>query len=130
MILVHYGHSFGFQRFAKDIFTLTLEKGTPKLYINDKSVLIPTKSQKLNDGRWHNIAVSMPSNSCTLSEVAMYIDGDIIETSIPQHDDHIFFITSGRMSIGGFGYSHESFERFLPHLIPFTGRIGNFFLWG
>jgi len=130
MILVHYGHSFGFQRFAKDIFTLTLEKGTPKLYINDKSVLTPTKSQKLNDGSWHDVAVSMPSKSCNLSEVVMYVDGDIIETSIPQHDDHIFFMTSGQMSIGGFGYSHNSFESLFPHLKPFTGKISSFYMWG
>jgi len=133
MILVHYGHSFGFDpisKFLKDIFTLTLENGTPKLYTNDKSVLIPTKSQNLNDGRWHTIAVSMPSKSCTLSEVVMYIDGDIIDTSIPQHNRHIFFVTSGRMSIGGFGYSDKSFESLYPHLIPFTGKVDHFFMWG
>jgi len=133
MILVHYGHVFGFgqnKKFTKNIFTLTLEKGTPKLYVNANSVLVPEQSYKLNDGKWHDIAVSMPSKSCTLSEVVMYIDGDIIETGMPQNDEHIFFITSGRMSLGGFGYSHKKFETIFPRLKPFTGKMAHFYMWG
>lgn len=128
MILVHYGGTFG-ERSAKNIFTLTLNNGTPMLYISSKSILKPERGYDLNDGRWHHIAISMPKTSCTLSEVIMYIDGDVIET-VAKKNINIFFITSGRLSIGGFGYSNESYESIFPHLSPFQGKVDEFYMWG
>ena len=34
------------------------------------------------------------------------------------------------MSIGGFGYSSESFESNFPHLKPYTEDIDNFYMLG
>jgi len=130
IILVHYGHMFGTRNSPKNFYTLTLENGTPKLYANVNSVLEPQQTLTLNDGKWHDIAVSMPRKSCALSEIIMYVDRHVIETIVPQNDEYIFFITSGRMSIGGFGYSHKSFEKMLPHLKPYTGYMDDFYIWG
>jgi len=128
MILVHYGVGFG-EKTSKNMYTLTLNNGTPILYISSNSILKPKREYNLNDGMWHHIAVSMPRTSCTLSEVIMYIDGEDIET-VAKKSVNIFFVTSGRLSIGGFGYSHESYESNFPHLSPFKGKIDEFYMWG
>jgi len=128
MILVHYGHTFT-ARSNKNIYTLALQNGTPMLYISPTAILKPENNYILNDGKWHHIAVSMPRQSCALSEVIMYVDGKVIKTHATI-DMNIFFTTSGRVSIAGFGYSHESTEETLPHLSPFLGKIDEFYMWG
>jgi len=128
MILIHYGNIFGAGT-LKNIYTLTLQNGTPLLYISLKGILKPEKKYDLNDGKWHHLAVSMPTESCTLSEVNMYVDGKPAKT-ISYDDQHIFFQPRGTLSIGGFGYSHESYESNFPHLSPFIGNIDQFYMWG
>jgi len=130
MILVNYGHSFT-GKSTKSSYTLTLQDGTPMLYISPTAILRPKMKYDLNDGDWHHIAVSMPRKSCALSEVIMYVDGKTIETSADGfgYDNEIFFTTSGRLSIGGFGYSHESYEENYPHLSPYIGRMDEVYVW-
>lgn len=128
MILVHYGHAFTANS-NKNMYTLTLEKGAPMLYASPTHIVVPEERYKLNDGKWHHIAVSMPSKSCLLSDIVMYVDGNVIETTTDK-DNHIFFTTTGRLSIGGFGYSHESHERIFPFLSPFIGKVDEFYMWG
>merc|ERR1740124_2079393 len=41
-----------------------------------------------------------------------------------------FFTTTGRLSIGGFGYSHISHEDIFPHLSPYVGKLDEFYMWG
>jgi len=129
MILVHYGHYFSGIS-SKHIYTLTLQNGTPMLYISPTATLRPRRKYDLNDGNWHHIAVSMPRKSCTLSEVIIYVDGEAINTIADKYDGNIFFTTSGRLSIGGFGYSHESYEENFPHLSPFNGMLDELYVWG
>jgi len=111
------------------MFTLTLSNGNPILYASPLQRLEPASAFHLNDNKWHHVAVSMPSPSCQLSEVLMYIDGRVVATKTPQKNPIIFFVTSGRMSIGGFGYSNERFEDALPNLSNFVGGIDDFFMW-
>ena len=83
----------------------------------------------LNDGKWHHVAVSVHSDSCELSNVIMYIDGKPAETTATSDDDYLYFMTSGRISIGGFGYTSKRYESEFPHLSPFFGKIDEFQLW-
>ena len=130
MLLVHYGNNFGYVVGSKkDIFTLTLKNGTPALYRSPTSVLVPEDSFTLGDNEWHHIVVSMPKPNCKLSEVVIYIDGTSVRTKQPKFDKHIFFITSGRMSIGGFGYSSDSFESVYPNFSSYVGSIDDFSMW-
>lgn len=129
MILIHYGHNFS-GRSSKNIYTLTLQNGNPMLYISRTAILQPKMKYDLNDGNWHHIAVSMPRKSCNLSEVMMFVDGKAINTITDKNEANIFFVTSGRLSIGGFGYSHNSYEENFPHLSPFIGRLDEFYAWG
>lgn len=128
MILVHYGNSFGAGT-QKNIYTMTLQNGTPLLYISRNGILKPEGKYNLNDYQWHNLAVSMPKKSCTLSEVTMYVDGRSVKT-ISSNNNHIFFQSSGQLSIGGFGYSHDSYNSTFSHLSPFIGNIDEFYMWG
>mmetsp|Transcript_15318 Transcript_15318/g.28840 ORF Transcript_15318/g.28840 Transcript_15318/m.28840 type:complete len:721 (-) Transcript_15318:47-2209(-) len=132
MIIVHYGHVWGDLvngRSSKDFHTLTLDNGNPTLYIDADSKLIPVKSRQLNDNKWHHISVSMSRKSCLLSEVLMYVDGNKIDTFVPNNDKHIFHITSGSMSLAGFGYT-SNFEELFPHMKPFVGVLDEFLMFG
>lgn len=129
MVLAHYGSIFTGSKNSKDIFTLTLQNGTPILYTSSKKKLIPLKKNpKLNDGKWHHIAISMPNKSCLLSEVIIYVDGQALVASTFK-DERIFHITSGRLSLAGFGYSSPQYENIFPNFSPFVGLIDDFKLW-
>lgn len=132
MIIVHYGQVWGDllkDKRNKDFHTLTLDNGNPTLYISPDSKLIPVKSLQLNDNRWHHISVSMSKHSCLLSEVLIYVDGNKIEAFVPNHDKHIFHITSGSLSIAGFG-STSNFDQLFPHMKPFIGALDEFLMFG
>lgn len=127
MVLVHYGSNYGVST-AKSMFTVTLSAGTPILYQNAESKIIPKEEQYLNDNEWHHIAVTMPKKKCLLSEVIMYIDGKIVDTNVHQ-DEYIFFIMSGSISIGGFGHTSKKYETLLTAMGPFVGLIDDFRMW-
>jgi len=130
MILIHFGNSYGASK-RKNIYTVTLKEGTPILYIGQASYLKPKEDYNLNDSKWHHVAVSMPKQSCRLSQVVMYIDGKIVETIPPPQDkDHyIFFSTSGRLSLGGFGLIPDAYEEVYQNFHVFIGRMDQFMLW-
>ncbi|GFH44387.1 hypothetical protein CTEN210_00861 [Chaetoceros tenuissimus] len=128
MILVHYGAMFGKPRnSSKDIFTLTLENGRPKVYTQIE-LFKATIDTTLNvaDNKWHHIAVSMPRKSCTLAEIEIYVDYELVDMEIPSNDENIFVTTSGRMSIGSFGYSAPGYEEAFPNLSNYIGLIDDF----
>jgi len=130
MILIHYGNrKKGRDIPMKDIYTLTLQNGTPILYTAVDDMLIPKDNYNLNDGQWHHIAVSMPTRSCKLSKVVMYVDGKVINTAAPENDRHIFFSSVGNVNIGGFGYSHVKYETIFPMWSHFVGRMDDFRMW-
>ena len=64
MVLVHYGGWFG-RGEKKDIFMLTLKQGRPCVrYRSNKKNFVTSKNQlTLNDGKWHQIVISMPYKS-------------------------------------------------------------------
>lgn len=129
MMLLHYGATYSGSKASKDILTLTLNQGVPNLYTSSKKRLVPIASiEKLNDGKWHHIAVSMPKKSCLLSEIIIYIDGKKISAATDK-DENIFFVTSGRMSIGGFGYSSSQYESMFPEIKPYVGLLDDFQVW-
>jgi Laminin G domain. len=132
MVIVHYGQVWGDLlngKTGKDFHTLTLDNGNPTLYISPDSRLIPVNSLQLNDDKWHHISVSMSEKSCLLSEVLMYIDGNKVDAFVPNLDKHIFHVTSGSMSIAGFGYT-SNFDELFPHMKPFVGALDEFILFG
>lgn len=128
MILVHHGAIFDGLRTSKDCFLLTLNDGVPNLYTSPKKKLFAVASTAINDGTWHHIAVTMPKKSCFLSEVILYVDGKKVTTNVDA-DDHVFHVTSGRMSLGGFGYSSSYYEEIFPQTKQYVGLMDDFKLW-
>lgn len=128
-ILIFYGDKWGVT-VSKNLFLLTLKEGNPRLYIQTDRHLTPQADMVLNDGNWHHIIISMSSNSCLLSEVLMYVDGEQLSTKIEGEDDHIFYTTSGHLSLGGWGYSSDEFgtTEFVS-MSNFEGEMDDFELW-
>lgn len=130
MVLLFYGGRFGYNR-NKDIFLLTINEGNPFLYMSEDSYLTSEDDLNLDDGEWHHISISMPSDSCLLSEVFMYVDGKKVETFVTGPDKNIFYITSGSLSLGGWGYSSDIFGvDIFPDVENFEGMMDEFRLWG
>ena len=129
-ILIFYGDKWG-QVKKKNIFLLTLSNGNPIFYVDKNSFLTPTKkTMGLNDDNWHSIIISMPTKSCLLSEVLIYIDDEPVETEVIGDDDYIFYTTSGHLSLGGWGYSDLTFgEDLFESVDNFEGKMDNFELW-
>jgi len=132
MIIIHYGSVFNHGKvYDKNIFTVTLNNGIPNLYTGVYSKLVPEEdSLNIADGKWHHIAVSMPKRSCLLSNVMLAVDGRALETYVSGYDDYIFFLSTGRISLGNLGYSTRQYEAFFPDMKPFIGLMDDFYMWG
>jgi hypothetical protein len=129
MVLFHYGDGARPSN-SKERLTLTIAKGVPMLYFSP-SLQFEAIGINVVDKEWHQIAVSMPSKSCLASEVQLFVDGKLVETrSTTGRDDNLFFVTNGRMSIGGLGYNSEIFSEYYPALEPYRGWIDDFRLVG
>eukprot|EP00554_Chaetoceros_debilis_P001937 CAMPEP_0194096130 /NCGR_PEP_ID=MMETSP0149-20130528/57183_1 /TAXON_ID=122233 /ORGANISM="Chaetoceros debilis, Strain MM31A-1" /LENGTH=1139 /DNA_ID=CAMNT_0038782097 /DNA_START=91 /DNA_END=3507 /DNA_ORIENTATION=+ len=130
MVLLHYANYWGkvVDSSDKNYFSLALDNGIPVIHTRLSTELKALKTQNLADGKWHHIAVSMPQKSCLVSELEMYVDGILVNT-IVDNDHHIFQTTSGRLNIGGFGYSNAGFEDIYPRANPFEGKIDDFSLF-
>lgn len=132
-VLVFYGGLFGPSE-RKDIFLLSLKQGNPILRFsatNGNHYVTSVNDLNLNDGQWHQIAVSMPRKSCLYSEVIIYVDGAKIVRKTPNGKNlNVFFVTSGKLSLGGFGYSNNKYDVILPDIHNFKGKIDKFMLWG
>jgi uncharacterized protein YneR len=130
MVLVHYDRAWSSGVNAqKNMFSLTLDNGKPVLYSSKTSTLKPLNSgmAPLNDGGWHQVAVSMPSSGCRLSQVKMFIDGKPIATSV-KNDDILFFVGFGGLSVGGTGFSYF-FQADFPSWKPYTGLLDEVNIW-
>lgn len=133
IVLVHYGAAWESERTdsLKNIFSLTLDNGLPKLYAREH-LYLTTKDEKihLNDGKWHHIAVSMPKTHSNLSEVQLYINGRNVETVTSGNDETLFFISYGHLSLGGLGYSSTMYNDRFPNWTDYKGLMDEFILWG
>lgn len=129
MILTFYGGKFG-QSVSKDLFLLTLKNGSPRLHFNKKTLIEPKTALSLDEGSWHNIIITMPSKSCLYSQMKIIVDGEEVPTVLQGQDKHIFFTTSGLISLGGWGYSNEDFgDKVFDNLINFSGEMSDFRVW-
>jgi hypothetical protein len=124
-----YGNNGEVDQLQKDLLLLTIKDGLPILYTSNEKYVIPEGIQRLNDDVWHHIAITMPKKSCLLSEVNMYIDGRKKTTSVHGNDQHIFFYTTGSLSLGGWGYSHEAHEALFSNVTHYEGTMDDFRLW-
>jgi len=109
-----------------NIFNLHLNRGRPEVMIS-KSQQLYAKDLQINDGLWHHIAVVMPSDSCRLSEVRLYVDGQPVKVGMVGADRPIKNYQSVRFGFGGLNYSTEAFDA-LP-IEPFVGEMDEISVW-
>lgn len=117
--LVSHGH--GLQ------FNLALNRGRLAVYTAANSCLIVEES-KINDGKWHQVAVVVPEFGSSLSEVKLFIDGKQMETLLLGNDRKINIVPTYRMKVGGSNFSTNKIISDL-NFQNFTGTIDEFSVW-
>jgi len=130
MVLINTGRAF---MRLRGLMNLNLNDGEPELLIADNERLV-AKGQKLNDGQWHHIAVSMPKKDCLLSEVQFYIDGQPVESDVVGQDNPVSVSLANRLSFGGLGHGNGKapFSKLIhvEHGIkPFEGSLDEVSVW-
>jgi len=115
------------------LLNLHLSNGQPELQLAENARLI-ARVQKLNDGKWHHIAASMPKKDCKLSEVQFYVDGQAVESNVAGQDKPISISMASKVTIGGLGHGsgREPFTKLIhvEHRIkPFEGALDEVSVW-
>lgn len=136
-IVLHYGRTFGNtpKDSGKDIMTVMLEYGIPVLYSRSSMKLIPKDTNVILEGNaWAHVVYIMPSPSCQLLDIQLYINGELIETEVQggegkEQNDYMFLHTSGRLSIGGFGHSSIAYDSIFPNHIPYVGKMDEVYVY-
>jgi len=129
MVLINTGRG----RLPRGLMNLNLNDAKPELLIADDMRLI-AKSEKLNDGKWHHIAASMPRKDCKLSEVQFYVDGQPVESEVVGQDKPVIVSLANRLSFGGLGHGNGKapFSKLIhvEHGIkPFEGSLDEVSVW-
>lgn len=124
MILIYYGPEHKVWR--KDTLLLMLRKGRVELQLSPKSLLKSSSTPMIADNLWHHIVLTMPKDSCTTSELKLYIDGnEFYFDSNLKKNSGIFFHTAGRMNFGSFGYAQSTIE----NIGNFEGLFDDIMVW-
>ena len=128
MVLINTGRAG-----LRGLMNLHLNNGEPELLMAQNERLI-AKGQKLNDGKWHHIAVSMPKKDCKLSELQFYVDGQPVESNVVGQDKPISVGMASKVTIGGLGHGNGKtpFTKLIhvEHGIkPFEGSLDEVSVW-
>ena len=123
-ILINTGSIWGKE--LKNFFNLHLNNGIPEVVISRTQQLAATET-RINDGKWHHIAVTMPKDGFRLSEVLIYIDGKPVKTTVSGANQQLHFNQAVRLGFGGFNYSHKAYDT-LP-VKSFTGAMDEIAIW-
>jgi hypothetical protein len=129
MVLINTGRSG-----LRGLMNLNLNDGEPELLIAENARLI-AKGQKLNDGKWHHIAVSMPKKDCKLSEVQFYVDGQRVKSNVVGQDKPISVsLVNTKLSFGGLGHGSAKtpFSKLIHVTLgikPFEGSLDEISVW-
>ena len=115
------------------LWNLNLRNARPELLMADDARLL-AGGQKLNDGKWHHIAMSMPGKDCKLSEVQFYVDGQAIGSEGVGKDQAINVNMVNKVSVGGGGHDRgrSSYEKLLQThfgVKPFEGSLDEIYVW-
>lgn len=130
MVLINTGRG-GMNR---GLFNLNLNDARPELLMAD-DVRLSAKTQKLDDGKWHHIAMSMPKKDCKLSEVQFYVDGQPVESDVVGKDNPINVSMVNKVSVGGGGHENlrsSSYGKYMQDnfgVKPFVGSLDEVSVW-
>ncbi len=115
------------------LWNLNLRNARPELLMADDARLL-AGGQKLNDGKWHHIAMSMPGKDCKLSEIQFYVDGKPIKSEVVGKDQAINVNMVNKVSVGGGGHDRgrSSYDKLLQAnfgVKPFEGSLDEIYVW-
>ena len=71
-------------------------------------LMVSDDTPRINDGKWHHIIATMPSNKCSMADIDIYVDGIQRLTTFVGSDSIVDFPRGGMLAIGGFGYGGTS----------------------
>jgi len=128
MVLINTGRAG-----LRGLMNINMNNGEPELLIAQNARVI-AKGQKLNDGKWHHIAVSMPRKDCRLSEVQFYVDGQGVESNVVGQDTRINVNMANKVTIGGLGHGNGKtpFSKLIHGKLgikPFEGALDEVSVW-
>jgi len=133
MILQFYGGTWGQKlKMVKDYILVSLDRGIPTVYGTHDRSMRASGISSLADGFWHHIAVVMPTSSCQFSELKIFVDGKEVSTEMTPSDmnnEHLFFLTPGKVSFGGLGYASSGTYDYFDNMIPFQGMLDDVTIW-
>ena len=124
LLLINTGSIWGTS--IMNFLNLNLNNGVPEVMISENQ-WASAETGKINDGEWHHVAVSMPSDGCLLSEVQIYVDGGEVETRLTGADKKLFFNQAVRLGIGGLNYSSKAFNSM--KVDPYVGAMDELIIW-
>jgi hypothetical protein len=129
MVLINTGRG----SLPRGLMNLNLRNAQPELLMADDVRLI-ARGRKLNDGKWHHIAMSMPRKDCKLSEVQFYVDGQPVESEVVDKDIPINVNMVNKVSVGGGGHENgrSSYGKFMQEnfgVKPFEGSLDEVTVW-
>jgi hypothetical protein len=128
MVLINTGRAG-----LRGLMNLHLNDGEPELLLAANARLI-AKGQKLNDGKWHHVAVSMPKKDSLLSEVQFYVNGQAVGSKVVGQNNRVNVSLANKVTIGGLGHGNGKtpFSKLLhvEHGIkPFEGSLDEISVW-
>ncbi len=128
MVLINTGRAG-----LRGLMNLNLNDGKPELLMAGDARLI-AKGQKLNDGKWHHVALSMPKKDCRLSAVQFYVDGQPVESHVVGQDKPISISMVNKLSFGGLGHGNgrTPFSKLIHvelGIKPFEGSLDEISVW-
>lgn len=104
-------------------FDVGLKNGALTVYSVNSNIHVKNKEVKINDGKWHQLAIVIPENSKSLNEVKLYVDGVACEKEMEGKDLLLGMNPAYRMNIG-FSSSNERLG-----LKNFIGGIDELSIW-
>lgn len=110
---------------VKNFINLHVEDGAPVARISNQQAMVG--DAKVNDGRWRHVAISMPKNGCSLSEVRVFVDGKAVDTRLEGPDKPLYFNQAVRMGLGGLNYSNKGFDAL--NAKAFVGDLDELSVW-
>lgn len=110
----------------KGFFNLNLKNGIPEVMISVNQKIV-ADTNPINDGKWHHLAASLPKDGCKLSEVEIYVDGKLVNSTLSGSDTQLHFNNSVRMGFGGLNYSSRAFDKL--NLTAFVGAMDELSVW-
>jgi len=110
-------------------FNLSLDNGLLEVILKNGQVK-GVNSPAVNDGTWHHVAAVVPTKSCTLSDVRLYVDGERRTDVTTQAGGTTVDTTQANWPTIGIMWSQSRTDLNAQFgMVDFSGSLDEFCLW-